>query len=111
MSKQRRESKYPYIIELALTDRWLDVGLSCRIMNFHKTRHIQPRHGFTAILKEGRTFRWCFSDLETARAFMSNLAAHCAKRGTAYGTKKHNFGPWKQGPFSFAVRREVSIRT
>jgi hypothetical protein len=62
----------------------LDVGLSCRIMNFHKTRHIQPRHGFTAILKEDRTFRWCFSDLETARAFMSNLAAHCAKRGAAY---------------------------
>ena len=81
------ESKYPYIIELALTGRVLDVGLSCRIMNFHKTRHIQPRHGHTAILKEGRTFRWCFSDLETARAFMSNLAAHCAKRGAAYGTK------------------------
>src|SRR5215472_16604779 len=63
------ESKYPYIIELALTGRLLDVGLSCRIMNFHKTRHIQPRHGHTAILKEGRTFRWCFSDLETARGF------------------------------------------
>jgi hypothetical protein len=67
------ESKYPYIIELALTDRALDVGLSCRIMNFHRTRHMQPRHGHTAILKEGRIFRWCFSDLDTAQAFIEQF--------------------------------------
>src|SRR5262249_41511893 len=94
------ESKYPYIIELALTGRLLDVGLSCRIMNFHKTRHIQPRHGHTAILKEGRTFRWCFSDLETAQAFIEQFggALRKARRIAANIAKLADLPPRYVGP-------------
>ena len=68
------ESKYPYIVELAVAGEPLDVGLSRRIIGFHKARHVQPRHGRTSISSEGETsYRWCFSDLETARAFIGQF--------------------------------------
>jgi hypothetical protein len=65
------ERKYPYIIELVVAGKGLDIALSRRIMDFHKTRHIKPRHGRSTILRrEGETYyRWCFSDLQTARSF------------------------------------------
>jgi hypothetical protein len=63
------ERKYPHIVELAVGDDTLDVGLGRRIMHFHNSRHIKPRYGHI-ILKEGKTYyRWCFADLPTARAF------------------------------------------
>ena len=68
------ESKYPYIVALAIAGEPLDVGLSRQIIGFHKARHIQPRHGRTSISSEGRNlYRWCFSDLETARAFIGQF--------------------------------------
>jgi hypothetical protein len=69
------ERKYPYIVELAVAAKGLDVGLSRQIIDFHKTRHIQPRHGRGTIPKgEGKAYyRWCFSDLETAQSFVQQF--------------------------------------
>ena len=69
------ESKYPYIVELTVTSDGLDVGLGRRIIDFHKARHIQPRHGRSTIPRGEREahYRWCFSDLETARAFVEQF--------------------------------------
>jgi hypothetical protein len=54
------ERKYPHIVELAVGKDSLDVGLGRRIMAFHNSRHIKPRHGHI-ILKEGETYyHWCF---------------------------------------------------
>ena len=39
------EREYPFIVELAVAAKGLEVGLSRRLLDFHKTRHIQPRHG------------------------------------------------------------------
>jgi hypothetical protein len=67
------ERKYPHIVELAVGKDSLDVGLGRRIMAFHNSRHIRPRHGHI-ILREGKTYyRWCFSDLATAREFMEQF--------------------------------------
>jgi len=67
------ETKFPYIAELPTSMRGLDVALSRRIIQFHKTRHIQPRHGRT-ILKEGLLYyRWCFPDLQIAHEFIEQF--------------------------------------
>jgi hypothetical protein len=67
------ERKYPYIAELPASVGGLDVALGRRIIQFHKIRHVQPRHGRT-IPKEGRFYyRWCFSDLQTAHAFIEEF--------------------------------------
>ena len=64
------EGKYPNIVELVVREKRLDVGLGRRIMNFHNSRRIKPRHG-RIILRKGKSYyRWCFSDLPTARAFV-----------------------------------------
>ena len=39
------ESIYPNIVELAVTADGLEVELAHRIIEFHKSRHIEPRHG------------------------------------------------------------------
>ena len=68
------ERQYPYIVELAVNGESLGVALSRRIIDFHRARQIQPRHGRCTILKEGQThFRWCFSDLETAQSFVDQF--------------------------------------
>ena len=57
------ERKYPHVVELAIGKYGLDVGLGRRIMHFHNSRHINPRHGHI-VLKNGQMYyRWCFSDL------------------------------------------------
>jgi hypothetical protein len=74
------ESKYPYIVELFVAADKLDVELSRRMMNFHKSRKIQARHGRT-IVREGQIYyRWCFSDLATARAFMEQFGGEILQR-------------------------------
>ena len=52
-----------------------------RIVKFHKTRHIQLRHGRSTIPKgEGEAYyHWCFSDLETARSSSNNLVEQSYK--------------------------------
>jgi hypothetical protein len=47
------ERKYPYIVAIAIAGKGLDIGLNRRIMAFHNARHIQPRHGRSAISKGG----------------------------------------------------------
>jgi hypothetical protein len=67
------EQRYPYIVELVVANDELDVEVSRRMMNFHRSRKIQARYG-RRIIREGQIyFRWCFSDLQTARAFMEQF--------------------------------------
>jgi len=70
------ETKYPFIVQLAVTADGLDFGLSRRIMAFHSARHIQPRHGHSAVPRgrEGEAYyRWCFSDLVMAQSFVEQF--------------------------------------
>ena len=39
------ESIYPNIVELAVTAGGLEVELARRVIEFHKSQHIEPRHG------------------------------------------------------------------
>jgi hypothetical protein len=74
------ESKYPYIVELAVKSGQLDFELGRRIMEFHKSRHIRPRHG-RAIVSRGRISRysWCFSDLSLASSFLEQFQGEFRK--------------------------------
>ena len=67
------EKKYPHIVELAVGKIGLDVGLGRRIMNFHNSRHIVPRHGCVNSSGSKIYYRWCFSDLQTAHAFIEQF--------------------------------------
>ena len=67
------ESKFPYIVGFAVVDDELDVELSRRIMNFHRSRKIQVRHGRKIVRECEIYFRWSFLDLATARAFMEQF--------------------------------------
>ena len=67
------ESRYPYVVELVFPDSGLEIDLNRRIVGFHKSRRIQPRHG-RQIVRDNRTYsRWCFSDLATARDFVEQF--------------------------------------
>jgi hypothetical protein len=57
------------IVELAVEAGELDAQLSRQIIGFHKSRQIEPRHGRRISIGGRAYFRWCFSDLATARAF------------------------------------------
>jgi hypothetical protein len=67
------EREYTYIVELVVDDDILDVELSRRMLDFHRSREIQARHGRTIIRQGQIYFRWCFSDLTTAHAFMEQF--------------------------------------
>ena len=67
------ERAYPHIVEVAVPRWGLDVELNRRIIEFHKSRHIEPRHGRRIFRDGGTFFRWCFSDLATARAFVEQF--------------------------------------
>ena len=78
------EINHPYVVEVALVSAGhsggLDVELSRRIMQFHKSRHIQPRYGRTITTKRGTIFyRWCFSDLSIARDFAEQFGGEFCK--------------------------------
>jgi hypothetical protein len=74
------EEKNPYIIELPVPATGLDTTLNRQIMTFHKSRHIQPRFGRT-IFRDGETYyRWCFSDLLTARTFLEQFGGEFCSR-------------------------------
>ncbi len=67
------ESRYPHLVEVAVNTDKLGVELSRRILDFHRSRNIQVKHG-RSITKEGKFyFRWCFSDLATALAFLGRF--------------------------------------
>jgi hypothetical protein len=60
-----------HIVELAVGKHGLDVGLGRRIMHFHNSRHVKPRHGHIVLKKDQTSYRWCFSNLTTAHAFIT----------------------------------------
>jgi hypothetical protein len=67
------ERTYPYLVELPIAAAGLDVALGRQIIEFHKSRHIQLRHG-RRILRDGENcYRWCFADLMTALAFVERF--------------------------------------
>src|SRR5262249_34563332 len=49
----RTNAKYPYIVAIVIAGKGLNIGLSRRIVAFHKERHIQPRHGRSTIPPKG----------------------------------------------------------
>jgi hypothetical protein len=54
---------------------------NCRIIEFHKSRHIQSRLG-RQIVRENRTYsRWCFADLRTACDFIEQFGGALAETG------------------------------
>jgi hypothetical protein len=67
------ESKYPNIVELAVDGDGLDVTLGRRILNFHKSRHIQPHYVRKSIRQRQMFYRWCFFDLATAHDFIEQF--------------------------------------
>jgi hypothetical protein len=69
------ERKYAYVVELVVSGEALDVALSRRIVEFHKSRRIQPHHGRTTPGKDKTYFRWCFSDLATLAPSLNFLVA------------------------------------
>jgi len=67
------ERKYPFIVEVPVAANGLVVELNREIVGFHKSRRIPPRFGRT-VFRDGQSYyRWCFSDLETARAFVEQF--------------------------------------
>ena len=63
------ETKYPFIVELAVAGEELELALSRRIIDFHNRRHIRTRHGRTILRNGENHYRWYFSDIATASAF------------------------------------------
>jgi len=68
------ESKYPFVVEVASAANGLDVELNRQIVGFHKSRRIPPRFGRVISRGEQSFYRWCFSDLQTARAFAEQFS-------------------------------------
>jgi hypothetical protein len=80
-----REKEYPYIVEFVVAGNKLDVELSRRMMDFHRSRKISARHG-RRIVREGKIFfRWCFSDLATAGAFREQFGGEVFLRSNEGG--------------------------
>lgn len=78
------ENKHPYVVELAfvcdeLDSDALDVEFSRRIMQFHKSRHIQPRYGRRFTRERETYYRWCFYDLSTACDFAEQFGGEFHK--------------------------------
>ena len=67
------ENKHSYVVELPVASGGLDVKLSRAIVQFHKSRQIQPCHGRIILRDRGLTYRWCFDDLSTANAFIEEF--------------------------------------
>ena len=67
------ERKYPFIVEVHVGANGLDVELNGQIVDFHKSHRIPPRFGRTAFRDGQSYYRWCFSDVATARAFVEQF--------------------------------------
>ncbi len=67
------ESKYPFIVEVSVAVKGLAIELNREIVGFHKAHRIPARFGRTIRRNDQPYYRWCFSDLETARAFVEQF--------------------------------------
>jgi hypothetical protein len=77
------EGKCPFVVEVPVAANGLERELNHQIIGFHKSRHVSPRHGRTAF-RDGQTYyRWCFSDLVTARAFVEQFGGAFYKTTSA----------------------------
>jgi hypothetical protein len=77
----RNEFGNPYIVEVSIIGDELNVQLGRRIMHFHQSQRIQPRYGRTINTNRGKLYRWCFSDLLIARAFIEQFGGELYKNG------------------------------
>ena len=59
----------------------LNVQLGRQIIHFHQSQRIQPRYGRTLTTNRGKLYRWCFSDLLIARAFIEQFGGELYKHG------------------------------
>jgi hypothetical protein len=74
------ERECPFIVEVPVAANGLDVELNNQIVGFHKSRRIPPRFGRT-IFRDGHSYyRWCFSDLATAHAFVEQFGGRSTKQ-------------------------------
>jgi hypothetical protein len=74
------EIKHPYVVEVAVVSDGLDIELCRRIMQFHASRHVEPRCGRRVIYRRGKMhYGWCFSDLLIARAFAEQFGGEFRK--------------------------------
>jgi len=80
------EIRHPYVIELSVVSDGMDVELSRRIMQFHKSRDIQPQYGRRITTRRGKLYyRWCFSDLLIARSFAEEFGGAFCKPSVGSG--------------------------
>jgi hypothetical protein len=75
------EIGHPYMVEVAIVGDDLNVQLGRQIIHFHQSRRIQPRYGRTLTTNRGKLYRWCFSDLLIARAFIEQFGGELYKHG------------------------------
>jgi hypothetical protein len=73
------ERKYPFIVEVPVAANGWEVELNRQIVVFHKSRGLTPQLGRTAFRDGKSYYRWCFSDLETARAFVEQFGGTFCK--------------------------------
>jgi hypothetical protein len=72
------EKEYPNIVEVEVGSEPLDVELSRRIMLFHKSRAIEPRHGRRTTKSNKIYYRWCFHKLRCAHEFIEQFGGALA---------------------------------
>jgi hypothetical protein len=77
----RNEIRHPYIVEVAIVGDELNVQLVRQIMQFHQSQSIQPRYGRTITTNRAKLYRWCFSKLLVARAFIDQFGGELYKHG------------------------------
>jgi len=78
----KNEIRHPYIVEVAIVGDELNIQLGRQIIHFYQSQSIQPRYGRTLTTNRGKLYRWCFSDLLVARAFIEQFGGELYKHGT-----------------------------
>jgi hypothetical protein len=74
------EVNHPYVVEVAVVSDGLDIDICRRIMQFHKSRHVELRYGRRVTHRKGKTrYGWCFDDLLVARAFAEQFGGEFRK--------------------------------
>jgi hypothetical protein len=75
-----KEINHPYVVEVAVGSGGLNIELSLRIMQFHKSRHVELRSGRRLTRRGGKIhYGWCFTDLLIARAFAEQFGGEFRK--------------------------------
>lgn len=67
------ELDFPYVIEMEVPAKGLNVRLSREIGMFHCSHEIRPRFGRSRVKNDQHYCRWCFSDPLVADAFLERF--------------------------------------